>query len=139
MIFKEFTNSDAYDLINDLQRVEDNIALLQKQVKASLGKDVLITPYSKGAWSREDFVKTSEIERVRTNLEALCQAIEEDYEIPPLKVKMQADDANSLEQGLKFIYDYIRDVIAIISQPLAGFYFANMPIVLMTTTSEGGG
>ncbi|MEG0165638.1 hypothetical protein [Anaerorhabdus sp.] len=131
MIIKQFTEDDVYDVIDDLQRVEDNIDTLQTMVSNVLFVNIRINKYKLGEWQREHFVYTTEIERIRDNLERLCKVIEQSYQIPILKVLIDYNDVNSLEKGMKFIDDYCITLIKTLSQPLAGFYYANMAIKLV--------
>jgi hypothetical protein len=131
MIIKQFSENDSYDIIDDLQRVEDNIDTLQMMLVSVKGIVVSINKYKLGQWQREHFIYTSEIERIRDNLERLCKVVEQSYQIPILKVLIDYNDVNSLENGIKFINDYCMNIIKILSQPTAGFYYANMAIKLV--------
>lgn len=130
---KRFNADDAYDIIEDIKRVEDTcndlITRLANQLQIWLTLDV------KTNWVRSDIPTKEHLQRIRYNVEKIAQAISEHYTIEPFENKFLYNNANDLEIALEMVQEYLDYLIKVISQPVAGFYFANEPNVLIVERS----
>lgn len=129
MNLKEFNVNDIYDIIDDIQRVETNCLFLQERLLTLL--NVAVTLSIRTDWKREDIPTIEEMERIRSNVEKLAKAIAPLYTIPVFENHFDYRNANDLEIALQFIEAYLQELISLISQPRAGFYYASEPLYLI--------
>lgn len=123
-----FTKDDVYDVLDDIERVETQTGVLQSRVLQILSKNLPLV--IKSNWTRSDFIYASDMERIRSNIESICKAISNDYNIPRFE-KFDYKNANSFEEALEYASKYLTTIIEILSQPRAGTYYSNTPLMLI--------
>lgn len=126
---KQFSKNDYYDVLNDINRVENATLSLQTLVNTKYGLQISLI--IKTNWNRNDIPIKSEMKRLRSNILTLAQVIKPSYVIEPFESSFNYKNANDLEIALDYIYQQVKELIEIISQPIAGFYYANEPLLLM--------
>lgn len=129
IITKIFNQSSVYDIIDDVQRIEVNCKALQERILTLLGIDLSLT--IKEDWTRLKLPTAEEMERIRGNVEALAQTMQSSYTIPIYDNHFDYKNANDLELAIRYMDKYLQELISIISQPRAGFYYAAEPLFLI--------
>ena len=81
-------------------------------------------------WGLTSLPTIGQMDRIRRNIEQLSRTMRDAYTIPDFGDYFDYTIANQFERAFKFMDQYLVDLIAIISQPLAGQYFANEPLFL---------
>ena len=115
MELKTFRATDRYN-VDDLMRVEHNCQLLRDRIAALLGVNLQLD--IRTDWDLTSLPTIGQMDRIR------C------YTIPDFGDFFDYTIANQFERAFEFMDQYLADLIAIISQPLAGQYFANEPLFL---------
>ena len=111
MKIKTFRATDRYN-VDDLLRVERNCQILRTD------------------WDLTSLPTIGQMDRIRCNIEQLSRTMRDAYTIPDFGDYFDYTIANQFERAFEFMDQYLADLIAIISQPLAGQYFANEPLFL---------
>lgn len=130
MKVKTFKSEDTYDILDDIQRVEENCLFLKSRLLALCGIDLTLD--IKEDWTREDIPTIEQMERIRSNCEKLAKAVKGNFSIPAFGDYFDYIHANRLELALQIVKETLDDLIAIIDRPRAGLYFAAEPIVLFS-------
>lgn len=130
---KVFDASSVYDILDDINRVETKCNELVTRINNILHVTVTIT--TKTNWTRSDIPTVEQMERIRGNVEMLAQVISASYDIPTFDNHFNYENANSFEIAFDYIDRYIDHLIAVISQPIAGQYYANEPLLLAAERS----
>lgn len=129
IITKTFSSSDVYDMIDDIQRVEDNCLILKNRISTLCGLDLKLD--IKEDWTREDIPTIEEMERIRSNCERIVQVIGSEYSIPVFGDRFDYSRANQLEEALRKTNEFLERLIEICDRPRAGFYAAAEPLFLL--------
>lgn len=127
MEIKTFRITDRYN-VDDLLRVEHNCQILRERIAALLG--VTLQLDIRTDWALTSLPTIGQMDRIRRNIEQLSRTMRDAYTIPDFGDYFDYTIANQFERAFKFMDQYLVDLIAIISQPLAGQYFANEPLFL---------
>lgn len=127
MEIKTFRITDRYNA-DDLLRVEHNCQILRDRIAALLG--VTLQLDIRTDWGLTSLPTIGQMDRIRRNIEQLSRTMRDAYTIPDFGDYFDYTIANQFERAFKFMDQYLVDLIAIISQPLAGQYFANEPLFL---------
>ena len=127
MEIKTFRATDRYN-VDDLLRVERNCQILRDRISALLGVNLQLD--IRTDWDLTSLPTISQMDRIRRNIEQLARAIRDAYTIPDIGDYFDYTIANQFERAFEFMDQYLADLVAIISQPLAGQYFANEPLFL---------
>ncbi len=127
MEIKTFRATDRYN-VDDLLRVERNCQILRDRISALLGVNLQLD--IRTDWDLTSLPTISQMDRIRRNIEQLARAIRDAYTIPDFGDYFDYTIANQFERAFEFMDQYLADLVAIISQPLAGQYFANEPLFL---------
>lgn len=127
MEYKTFRATDRYN-VDDLMRVERNCQILRDRTAALLGVNLQLDIRTN--WDLTSLPTISQMDRIRRNIEQLACIMRDAYTIPDFGDYFDYTIANQFERAFEFMNQYLADLIAIISQPLAGQYFANEPLFL---------
>ena len=127
MELKTFRATDRYN-VDDLMRVEHNCQLLRDRIAALLGVNLQLD--IRTDWDLTSLPTIGQMDRIRCNIEQLARPMRDAYTIPDFGDFFDYTIANQFERAFEFMDQYLADLIAIISQPLAGQYFANEPLFL---------
>lgn len=127
MELKTFRATDRYN-VDDLMRVEHNCQLLRDRIAALLGVNLQLD--IRTDWDLTSLPTIGQMDRIRCNIEQLARTMRDAYTIPDFGDYFDYTIANQFERAFEFMDQYLADLIAIISQPLAGQYFANEPLFL---------
>lgn len=130
---KRFNADDCYDIIEDIKRVEDTCSELVTRLATQM--QIWLVLDIKTNWVRSDIPTKEHLLRIRYNVEKIAQAISSSYTINTFNDRFIYTNANDLEIALEMVQEYLDYLIKVISQPVAGFYFANEPNVLIVERS----
>lgn len=130
VLTKEFKEFDVYDILGDLQRVENNCKILKNRILTICGVDLPLS--LKEDWTREDIPTIEEMERIRGNCERLAKVLDDKISIPIFHENFSYLQANQLEIALKTTDELLQKLITLLDRPRAGFYYASEPLVLIT-------
>lgn len=124
-----FTPNDTYDIINDIQRVENQCNSLVMNIKQIMG--ITLDLNIRTDWTREDIPTIEEMERIRSNVEKIFKCTFAGYSIKKFGNKFNYENANELEAAIEYTFDFLFRAIEIIYYPVANYYTANEPNFLL--------
>lgn len=126
-----FTINDKYDILDDIQRIENKCATLQTELNNLLGISLSLT--IKTNWNRNDIPTINNMERIRSNLQTLINLVTV-YNIDTFGNKFMYTNANQFEEAIEKI-EYFITHQAIEDRAMAGYYIAGEPLKLMAERS----
>jgi hypothetical protein len=120
-------SNKGYFNIEVINRIESNCEYLEEQLN-SYGYTISII--TKTDWETSDFPYLTEINRIRDNVNALLEAYYTQDDSPDITYwnSLNWEDANSLEENLKNIYDLLELMAE--NFKYAGTFYAGQEVIL---------
>lgn len=106
---------------SDLNRIENDIAFNSVYYHTTVVPKV---------WQYGERVTVEEMERILGYLNDLSERCVDAPDLPTNPI-LTYEQVNEIEYFIRFVYEYYRHRIEIISQPVAGYYCAGEPLLLI--------